>query len=1135
MSLSRQHGASSDGIFIFLIGRDDHLHYPSTASYIAEELCFAVARHCHIGPATRHLFALRFLGAGEPSSPGGSTWLSPCQTVTVVEGQRLQYEFRLRFRTPTVDRLQVDPSALDYYFHQIRSDFLAGSIPDALKSQDKVLGLAVTDMLRVIKETGTARELVEKDYKKYLPRELMKNMLVTLGIRKAIRKPLLDVEQSDIDIVYIKAQYVRQVSELSSQYGCEEYVALVDENGQVMEVTLQVHPIHPSQPGLRLLAPGKKKSWIHVCTIEELCSVSMRKDGTVEISRRNGVPQYFKFQDTSKMYSFISLLDGYYRLMEKWIFNLCKDLTSPALLSLRALKCHGPVGRSFSYKKLQEKRQNKPGCYILREGWDYDSYCVDVCIEGQEHPHTLVIERKTSSGIFQIRNDPVSLPFGTIPELLAFYGEQRGIPLKECVPPSEYDTSQLLLCRVDKESPTSSGTTDLITSPLCISRSELSLNGHEELAGRLTTVSRGTWRRSPTNVLKVAIKRLVNTKDEGMVNDFLQVASQCLFWQCEAILGMYGIVLANPLSMVTEYLPLGPLHRYLRNHRDSLQEVDLVEAATYLGKALWYLVLFLSFSFQEEHGFVHGNIRCRNLLVLSREENSFKIKLADPGVALYEENQIHWIPPEYYHYFAGVKHSMAADVWAFATTLWEIFSFGDTPLRDASFAEIKQLYKRGVRLPQPESCHEDVYKLMKECWNSDADVRKKPQAIMRDINQTLYEVHNSRRTHAYSTIYARDDVSLHGSSKSLDNQNNSIASHRYENQSQSIDTATTTLAGSSCSMDSNITTVGTECLMDRHVPPVCQNTRLLNPDQGSTVGVLGSLTALTISPSTVSLDSMMQDSHWWLIEMNQLKLLDKLGQGFYGEVRRAMLTRWSGLEEQEVAVKQLKPTYESSGYHDLLREISIMKSLQHKNIVEIKGVVEDPKTLLVMEYVPLGSLLIYIRTHKHRLTEKKLLMFSADIAEGMEYLGQRRIIHRDLAARNILVASANTVKISDFGLAQMTGQKEYYKLKTNRELPVRWYAPETIRHWKFTFKSDVWSFGVTLWEMFSYGEEPIIEGCKDDELLQTLESGKRLRCPSTCSVCIYTHLMRKCWEEVDEQRPDFAQLLTDIRELYDNS
>lgn len=177
-------------------------------------------------------------------------------------------------------------------------------------------------------------------------------------------------------------------------------------------------------------------------------------------------------------------------------------------------------------------------------------------------------------------------------------------------------------------------------------------------------------------------------------------------------------------------------------------------------------------------------------------------------------------------------------------------------------------------------------------------------------------------------------------------------------------------------------------------------------------------------------------------------------------------------ETRLVAIKKLKSSTFTSGVQDFEREIQIMSRLSHPNIVEILGVQRDKDILLVMEYIEHGSLQNYLKTRPTELNTKQLLNYALDIAKGMKYLGEQKIVHRDLAARNILVVNANHVKISDFGLARRTGANEYYILKTCRELPIKWYALESLESGKFSVRSDVWSYGVTLWEMFTKGEEP---------------------------------------------------------------
>lgn len=187
--------------------------------------------------------------------------------------------------------------------------------------------------------------------------------------------------------------------------------------------------------------------------------------------------------------------------------------------------------------------------------------------------------------------------------------------------------------------------------------------------------------------------------------------------------------------------------------------------------------------------------------------------------------------------------------------------------------------------------------------------------------------------------------------------------------------------------------------------------------------------------------------------------------------------------------------------------------------------------MLVMEFLEMGSLLTYLQTYRDKVTHPQLIKYSEDIANGMQYLEEKRIVHRDLAARNILVASKDQVKISDFGLAQFTDSQYYYYIRTkNRKLPMKWYAPESILYGKFSTKSDVWSYGVTLWEMFSYGEDPVIQGVTQENLGNELLQGKRLACPTDCPADLY-QLMLLCWANDAHKRPEFRKIKDMVHSL----
>lgn len=282
------------------------------------------------------------------------------------------------------------------------------------------------------------------------------------------------------------------------------------------------------------------------------------------------------------------------------------------------------------------------------------------------------------------------------------------------------------------------------------------------------------------------------------------------------------------------------------------------------------------------------------------------------------------------------------------------------------------------------------------------------------------------------------------------------------------------------------------------------------------------------------------------IPLAAIKFSEALGDGTFGKVWRGELM---GLNNQycctSIVIKTLDKEASPALQQDYRNETSVMASLNHPNIITLLGVCTKEKpNCMLFEFLPHGDLHEFLVRHspnsdvgfgsgdddtQSSLDASDFLNIAIQIVSGMDYLCSRHFVHRDLAARNCMVGEHHQIKITDFGLARDIYSGDYYRMPSQAVLPIRWMSPEAIMFGRFTVESDIWSFGVVLWEIYSYGLQPFY-GYNNSEVIEMIRTRHILPSPSGCPQYIYA-LMTECWSEIPARRPPFKVISTRLRAL----
>ncbi|XP_039368936.1 tyrosine-protein kinase Fer-like isoform X1 [Mauremys reevesii] len=268
----------------------------------------------------------------------------------------------------------------------------------------------------------------------------------------------------------------------------------------------------------------------------------------------------------------------------------------------------------------------------------------------------------------------------------------------------------------------------------------------------------------------------------------------------------------------------------------------------------------------------------------------------------------------------------------------------------------------------------------------------------------------------------------------------------------------------------------------------------------------------------------------WDLSHEDVVLGELLGSGNFGEVYSGRLS----YDNTPVAVKTCREHLAPETKHKFLMEARIVRRYSHPNVVRIIGVcARKQPVFIVMELVSGGDFLSFLRSEGSRLWVQDLIHFAVQAAAGMAYLESNGCIHRDLAARNCLVGEGNVLKISDFGMSRQEADGVYASWGGMKHIPIKWTAPEALRYGRHSTESDVWSYGVLLWEIFSLGAAPY-PGMSNQQVVNQVERGFRMRAPPRCPVEVYDVMLR-CWEASPSLRPKFSAIHQEMTQLHWNA
>uniref|UniRef100_A0A8C8ISE7 Tyrosine-protein kinase n=1 Tax=Oncorhynchus tshawytscha TaxID=74940 RepID=A0A8C8ISE7_ONCTS len=1068
--------------------------------------------------------------------PESHCWYSPNHFFNSEEQTRLTLHYRMRFyfrnwhglseKEPSVARYAprsgtehggsplLEMTSLEYLFCQAKFDFVNDVTPmedaqgkeELSRFKNESLGMAVLHLSHQALRSGCTLQEVAKSvsFLRCIPRSFSKhiardNFLTKIRIRRVFADFVKTFQEHTVDVGRLGSQevmykYLSTLEHLAPRFGTETFLAAQlelrkdggDGSGSYLNTSHAHGASDPENVGPRVMhevmvsgtkgiqwrkmtvqnvclsywivkqsplqqEPKSSDTWTSFCDFPEISHITITGANVSIIKQDNFSMVRAPASQLLEALSFVSLLDGYFRLTADAHHYLCHEVAPPRVVLSATNGLHGPMNDDFVLQRLR-KEAVEEGAFLVR--WsvlDYHRIILAVLNKIQKYKKQYNVIRSYIFGCMC-----VSLLASYRMDKLQSTSSSGSCIVVQCLlwKAGTGKLSNLLVMRQGADQCVQPDSVALCLTQLRFHQIKDKEITQEQHLGRgtRTNIYSGSllvwggaeeeeedeedkWNNNLTDRKEIrVVLKILDQSHKDIALAFFETASLMSQVSHSHLVFVHGVsVKGSENIMVEEFVEFGPLDVFLRRERALVTPQWKFTVAKQLASALSYL---------ETKQLVHGNVCAKNILVARRglEEGTFPfVKLSDPGIALNvlsrEERveRIPWIAPECVP--SGAPFGRAADQWSFGATLLEICNNGDLPMSGSTLTEKERFYETRSRLTEPSS--QELASFISMCLTYEPRERPSFRTVLRELTEL----------------------------------------------------------------------------------------QIKNPD---------------ISP----LESL-PDADPNVFLKRYLKKIRDLGEGHFGKVMLYVYDPANDGTGDYVAVKALKHEGGSHLHEGWMKEIEILKSLYHSNIVKYKGCCSElggQTVQLIMEFLPLGSLREYLA--KHRLGVAHSLLFAQQICQGMDYLHSKRYIHRDLAARNVLVENEHLVKIGDFGLTKYIPEGDvYYRVREDGDSPVYWYAIECLKESKFSFSSDIWSFGVTLYEVLTHCDHRQSPPVKFVQmmgnvqgqmtvmvLIKLLEKHNRLPCPRDCPSEVHM-LMQHCWDFDPARRPSFKSLMESIEAI----